>query len=999
MAVGTFTAIPVYADTDVSVDGDAVTGVIDGETAEDESTTDTGGSGFRSSVDVKRFLGTVSYKEYSEKYQDTPAASESIFINAVDYDPELTTAKVEVKNDYEGMEGESLLMPSEGKTTWKFTVPKTGRYAIRITYYPEPGTFTTIERMIYIDDLLPFTESRYYYFPRSWEYQLDADGEFDKDINGNDIRPIREEAPEWQTYFLRDWLGFTMDPFEYYLTEGEHTITFEATREPMVLSTIELYGYEDPISYEEYISNLKAQGVTEIKTLDEPIKFQAEKPYAVSNASTYPTNDRTSALTEPQDPAVMKYNLVNDGTINQWIKYKVTVPEAGLYNIVVRFRQNTYIGMFSTRRLYVNGEIPFEEANRLRFHFSPDWQVTPLHDGNQNFLIYLEKGENELMLEPVLGDMEEYVYRVEQMLDDLNGAYQQIIQLTGPSPDTYRDYGFGRLVPEALVTIGNCADDLYEIYEELKVVTGDEGDLVKTLDTAAKLFEKIARDEYEIAPNLITYKNYIIMLSNWLYSTLNQPIKIDYYVVQGTEDELPTAVASFLDAAWFEVRAFVMSFFMDYTTIGYKDDVEYDPNMTVESWITDAVTGRDNALIQRYLIDNYFTPESGISVTIKVITAGIQEAILAGIGPDVANMDTTNTITWGLRNAVESLNDKEGFNEVTTWFPEAALVPLTMYDKTYGLPETMTYALMFYRSDIFADLNLDVPETWEELYEIIPTLQNSNYQIAIPIGLDGYKMFLYQNGSELYRDNGLRINVDSNEALDAFEDFTDMFTKYKSPIVTDITRFRTGENPIMVQNDGITAYNTLMGFYELRGLWEMAPLLGVRQEDGSINHTSPVTVNALVIPRGATNPDATWEYLKWRTCEDTQIRQNKENLAINANPTAKLATSNKAALLKLAWTDYEYAAIKAQVEQLVGIPDYPGCYIVTQYVNSAFQVVYGDSSDAATEMLNRVLYINKELSRKRREFHMDYYDLDSTRDGTWQLIESDRGLNYINYGK
>ena len=290
MAVGTFSAIPVSADNAVIVDGYDVNDAIGSETEKTEKTeiSDTDSySDFRSSVDVKRFLGTISYKEYSEKYQNIPAASESIFINAVDYDAEKTTAKVEVKTDYEGMEGESLLMPSEGKTSWTFTVPETGRYAIRITYYPEFGTYTTIERMIYIDDVLPFTESRYYYFPRSWAYQLDEDGEFDRDINGNDIRPIREEAPEWQTYFLRDWLGFTMDPFEYYLTAGEHTITFEATREPMVISTIELYGYHDEKTYDEYINDLKAQGVKEIATVDEPIKFQAEKPYAVSNASTY----------------------------------------------------------------------------------------------------------------------------------------------------------------------------------------------------------------------------------------------------------------------------------------------------------------------------------------------------------------------------------------------------------------------------------------------------------------------------------------------------------------------------------------------------------------------------------------------------------------------------------------------------------------------------------------------------------------------------------------
>ncbi len=113
----------------------------------------------------------------------------------------------------------------------------------------------------------------------------------------------------------------------------------------------------------------------------------------------------------------------------------------------------------------------------------------------------------------------------------------------------------------------------------------------------------------------------------------------------------PQAVASFNQSAWFEVKAFVMSFFMDYTTIGFKaesDDEVYDDYITM--WAT---SDRETMLINRRIIDSNFTPQYNIGLTIKVINAGLEQAILAGIGPDISDMTTTNAITWGLRTAVE----------------------------------------------------------------------------------------------------------------------------------------------------------------------------------------------------------------------------------------------------------------------------------------------------------------------------------------------------------
>ena len=112
----------------------------------------------------------------------------------------------------------------------------------------------------------------------------------------------------------------------------------------------------------------------------------------------------------------------------------------------------------------------------------------------------------------------------------------------------------------------------------------------------------------------------------------------------------------------------------------------------------------------------------------------------------------------------------------------------------YGLPETQNFSMMFVREDILADLGIDIPKTWDDVKKAIPVLQAKNMEIGMH---NDCKIFLYQNGGELFADNGMRINLGSNVALDSFTTMCDFFTMYSFPYKYDFAnRFRTGEMPI-----------------------------------------------------------------------------------------------------------------------------------------------------------------------------------------------------------
>ena len=86
---------------------------------------------------------------------------------------------------------------------------------------------------------------------------------------------------------------------------------------------------------------------------------------------------------------------------------------------------------------------------------------------------------------------------------------------------------------------------------------------------------------------------------------------------------------------------------------------------------------------------------------------------------------------------------------------------------------------------------------------------------------------MYQMGEELWADDGMRINLDSNKSLEAFQTMSNMFTQYSLSVDYDFAnRFRTGEMPIAIRN--YTEYNNVVIFAtEIAGLWEFGPVPGM----------------------------------------------------------------------------------------------------------------------------------------------------------------------------
>ncbi len=911
-----------------------------------------------------------------------------------------------------GESGTVVELKDTGSATFKVNVPQSGFYAIDLEYYPVYGKSSNIERMLLINGAVAYTESRSISLTKSWtnlyyatydengNYSFDektgmfASG-FRKDVQGNDIRPEAVQTPVWRNCTISDTSGY-FNGLTFYFEAGENTVSLYASREPLAIKSIKLVPPETEISYAEYLESIKGKASDNAGAA--PIYIPAELFYNMSDESIYGYCNRSSSSTLPSSASAQLINVVggatNYSTAGQWVSYTFTPEKSGYYNLMARYNQSALAGMFTSRTIVINGEVLFSEAHNTRFDYSTDWQFEVLGDGTNNFEFYFEAGvQYNIELEVSLGSLAETIRDVEESLSVINDSYLEILKLTGAEPDEYRDYGFARLMPEVFNNFAKEYRRLDNVSKLLTELCGEKGSHVATLDKVSFLLKRMSSSEDEIAKNLGTLKSYIGTLGTWLNSSRAQAVTLDYLLVvpSGSTPDSVTkanseykANSSFFESAGFEIKLFIQSFFTDYSSMGSSGD---GSEASIEIWIA---TGRDQALIVRNLVDSNFTPQSGIPVNVKLIVGGtLLPAVLSGLGPDCyVGLDAFSTINYAIRNAVLSLNDFEGFEELKSEFSEAAYIPLSLRFTneegveelvTYAIPEQMSFSMMFYRDDILTDLGIDPPKTWDDVLSALPVLQSNNMEMGLAAGYDTY---LYQMGGDRWADNGMRCGLDSNIALEAFQYYCEFYTMYSFPVSFDgSNRFRTGEMPLVIS--AYTAmYNTLTCFAtEIQGLWDFTVIPGIDKDgDGTPeNYDAVCTVTGLVMLSTCPeeNQADTWEFMKWFCGAEAQSKYSNGLITTIGN-AAKHPTANIKALETMTWSTSEYEKIKDQFEHMASVENWPGSYIFDRYIQFAFYDAYNSDADPVEALRSYITQINKEITRKREEFGMETLEIGQT---------------------
>lgn len=957
-------SVPAFADSEAADDSTLGT-----QATADDSATGDGSSAATTGTDSIR---QTSYTNYVKKYTDAAKPDKTVEVLGKDYDPaSVTDAQITVTT----VDGENDVMQwanQEGSVSWTVNIPETGVYNIKMIYEALESNTNDVEFSLLIDGESPYATASRITLSKRWINE----SEIKQDSRQNDIRPGQISTPCWQETPLEDIDGLFNEPLEFYMEAGEHTITFESEKAEFAVKSFTFYQYEAPAAYTAPSDSdlTQAQG--------QKITLEGETAAYKSSRTLYPTADKSSYLTSSANgssPTKTRYNTIGSGSwtqSTQTVTWEFNVDKAGYYKIGIRGRQDQMRGMYSNRRLYVNGEVPCLEANQIKFYYDTDWSITtPKSENGDDLYFYLQAGTNTISLEAVPGEIGEIMGNLDELVYNINSYYRQIRQITGPDPDEYNNYMIDTAIPSIVPDFKEYAKTLRDKKAEIEKLSGSGGTEAETLEKMAIVLDKCIKKPDLIPEMMSQIKDNITSVSSFVNQYREQPLEVDMIEVATSDQDFTSCDKSFFGSLGFGFKGFIGSFFEDYNALSDEDE------SAMECWV---MLGRDNAEALQQLISSEYNPTAKTKINLKLVQGGIVEATFAGKGPDLALfMGGDFPIQLAARGVLTDLTTFSDFDEVKTRFADDATVLYQYNGGTYGLPCDQTFPMLFYRSDILSEYGIDPAtdlNTWDGLLNCLPTLQRNYLEVGLILPVmtstggttqvsaitepgNTFAMLLLQQGLNYYNEEQTKTTFDTQEAVNAFDTWTKFYTTYSFQQTYDaFTRFRTGDMPVVIQN--YTFYNQLsVAAPEIKGCWGFQPVPGTVQEDGTINHAANSNGSGAIIFTKAADQEGAWDFIKWFTSTDAQVKYGN-NIESILGTMGRYATANEEALQQLSWTTSEVNLLLDQLNSQVEIPIIPASYGVTRNVMNAFRAVVNDYDNARDTLFWYNKDINDEITRK-----------------------------------
>ena len=937
--------------------------------------------------DVEGLERAGTYTGYMNEHASVSSPKDSV-IDVDIFDYKVEEGEASESNEYDE---KSLFTDTGSVVTFDVEVPADGMYSLYMEYLALESRGVPAERTVLINGEIPFEDARNISFSRIWT----DGGEVRVDNQGNELRPVQSEIFDWQSAYFRDDMGYITEPYMFYFTKGHNDLTIEADNEPLLIKKLALVGSTDKVTYADYLAANPADTSSDAVKNFESI-VQGETSTARSESSLYAKYDRSSPTTVPNSVTNTVLNYVGGETWRkngQWIEWEFEVPEDGYYNICIKGRQNYSRGSVSSRKVYIDGEIPFEDLDEISFDYRNDWEYKDLADAEGTpYNFYLTKGKHTIRLEATLGEMGPILEELEDSTYRLNQIYRKILVYTGANPDQYRDYRIDTTYPEIMEAMDLESKRLYKIVDEMVELSGQKADNIASAQTVAQQLERFGKKPQKITTEFVTFKDNITALGTAALRMSDTQLDIDYLVISGTNVKPEKKQANIFTKFWHETKSFFASFFVDYNSVGDVYE-EGSGEEIVKVWV---LTGRDQGTILKAMVDDSFTPDSGVKVNVEIVDpTAVLNAVMAGRGPNVVlSIGADQPVNYALRNASEDLTQFDDWQEVLSHYSESSYEQYRLDEHIYAIPETQTFNVMFYRKDVLEELELEVPDTWQDLIEELPTIQGNNLSVGIPTAagssttatsstaimsnvpdLSLYFSLLFQYGGDMYNEAGTKTTVDTEQGIKAFDDYVRYFNDYGIPTVYDfVSRFRSGEMPIGIAP--YSTYNTLMvSAPEIRGLWDFTVIPGTPRVDASgneyIDRSDFITGSAtmMITTEDPELKQKSWEFMKWWAQPDTQVRFGREIEALLGS-SARYATANRDAFSNLSWSVEDIEVLNAQWDQTRGIREVPGGYFTGRHISNAIRKVINEKDDSRETIIDYSIKIDEEIEKKRKEFGM-----------------------------
>lgn len=854
------------------------------------------------------------------------------------------------------------ILLGEGQShTYIVTAETDGEYKLSIEYMAMPGRQISPQVDVTVSGNGE-SFSRRIELTRFWKDGTTAD-RFDTDVKNNEIVPDQVEQTLWQTMSV----GFnkTTGGAAVALKKGEYRVDITVVAESVRIDGVSLAA-TSVLSYKEYL-----KGVGDSSSAATEIFTEAELTSGKSHSSIIPTYDRSNYSVSPNFYDRISLNIIGGTCFSedgQWIEWEIEAPESALYSLSFRYYQNGIRGLGVGRSILVDGQLPYAELGSVLFPYCQNFKDLTPSDGEGNpYLIYLEKGIHTLRLQVSVTHIEAETLKLEGLVQECNKMYREIVEVTGTAPDVYRDYYLDTEIPGLIPFFEDAVTRLTDIAKAIDENAIDDGSETSVLYEMVRVLEKFIKRPDKIAEALNDYKTQIDSLASTMLTLKSQPLVLDYITLTPENLQREGTASNFFTNLIFRLKLFLHSFVSDYGTYtkGSKGQIDVWVN-SGDLLSSGTASGRDQMQIIRRLSDSGFTTNTGVGIKLSLVSAGesLIKAILADRGPDVALfVDETTIANLAIRGAIADMTGMEGYKDARSEYPDSAFIAYNFGKGVYAWPITQNYSMMFYRTDIFGELGLSAPNTWDEFNHTIQKLAQHNLQVGVGAGQDTFEMFLLQAGGNIYTDDLKGSGLKEPQAVEAFTRWTNLFIKQGIPLAYDfLNRFRTGEMPLAIS--GYTTYNQLVALApEITGQWEMVPIPGTYDEQGNLNRTQSSNVTGAIIVSDTDNLEGSYEFIKWWASSEVQTPFGIQSEAI-LGKAARYNTANTVAFSKMNWTTEESRQLLTQWASVTDIPQTGASYYVARCITNAYRRAVYDYENVRDVIYRYSDDIDREIKRK-----------------------------------
>jgi len=861
-----------------------------------------------------------------------------------------------VQGEYGGRS--DVLVWDSMDTQWveyEVTVEREGLYEIHATYLPLKGENHTrpVVWDVKIDGARPFREASSITLYRQWK---DAE-EIKKNDDGDEIRPIASDVSDWATYPLVDSGANYAEPFKWHFSAGKHKIRVEGY-EPVAVAELALVAPRSPRPYAEVAVAYAGASSPDVASLT----IQAERMSWKNDPSVVMMWDR-DWRTVPRAKGRIMYNTMGGvrwDWPNQEVFWEFEAPESGLYKVGLRALQNRFSQKASFRTIRIDGEVPFKEWLTYRFPYQSSWQHVALADeSGEPFRIYLEKGTHTLSIGLTHAAVSPIVRGIENLSALLRDIDKDLSAVTSGQSDRNRTWKLDRDLPGLRDRLEQAADNLDVLADAMTEANGRKDSASEGFRLSANDLRALLRIPDDIPYHADEIASITEKINNFVVNMHKQPLQLDEIYIVPADKPFPERTTSLADKIKGTAADFVYSFD---TRQSLSDKNESELNV----WV---LRGRDYVTQLQDLADETFTPVTGIKVKVNLLPNPqlLVMSNAAGLQPDVAlGLNQDLPVDYAIRGSVYDLSRYEDFGDIYSRFSPGSWQAL-YYDKGYyGLPETQSFQVLYYRKDMMRELGLEIPETWQDVYDLLPTLQQNDMNFYMDP--QEFLPFVSQNSVEFYTANGFATGLDTPEGFQAFKQWTDLYNMYamEKQVPSFYQHFRSGTMPI-----GISDYNMYVQLAaaapELNGRWGIALIPGVSQPDGTIKRWAGGQQTTGVVFEASQKKEQAWKFLKWWVSTDTQVRYGSDLEAING-VSFRWNTANVEAFTRLPWKREDANVILQQWAWYKEKENPPGGYFMGRELNNAWVRSVIDGMNYRASLEASILDINRELRRKQQEF-------------------------------